>query len=91
MVKPGGDILFTLPTHVGLFDIWRNLARSEKWSAYFKNVESGTSPYYDISDPAEKMRTALEAVGFVIHVCKNEDRLYTFPSFQFFFSEGLNE
>ena len=92
MLKPGGGgILFIVLTRVPLFDVWKNLAKTEKWAPHFKNLAEVVSPYCDVKDPADKLKTCLENIGFVLRVCKNEDCLYTFPTFQYFFSNGGNE
>ncbi|KAJ3657540.1 hypothetical protein Zmor_009335 [Zophobas morio] len=91
MLKPGGGgILFIVLTRVPLFDVWKNLAKTEKWAPHFKNLAEVVSPYCDVKDPADKLKTCLENIGFVVHVCKNEDCLYTFPTFQYFFNIALS-
>ena len=86
MLKPQGDIFFIIVTSAPVIDVWKNLAKTEKWAPYFKNAP--TFPYYDMEDPSETLKTCLEDIGFVVDVCKKEDCLYTFQPFSDFLSNA---
>ena len=62
------------------FDIWKKLAETEKWAPYCQTIETLIPPYQYMSDLVEKVTRALEDTGFVVHVCKRQDCVYTYST-----------
>ncbi|CAH1370262.1 unnamed protein product, partial [Tenebrio molitor] len=56
------------------------MARMEKWSRFSANVKDYVSIYHHLNNPQKKLENFLEKAGFVIELCKTEDRYYTYPS-----------
>ncbi|XP_065209418.1 juvenile hormone acid O-methyltransferase-like isoform X2 [Planococcus citri] len=92
MLKPGGEMLFTLvvdsPNHL----VWELTAASPKWSAYMKNFRDTIPRYHYSDDPASEISELIRDVGFHIKHCSFEWKSFTFPTKQIFhkFMDGIN-
>ncbi|XP_063927750.1 juvenile hormone acid O-methyltransferase-like isoform X3 [Zophobas morio] len=56
MLKPGGDILFTIISSTPIYDFWENMAKSKRWENYSNNVNNLISPYHHLNNSAETLR-----------------------------------
>lgn len=82
MLTPGGDMLLAFLASNPIYDIYENMAKSNKWAPYMHNVKKYISPYHHSEHPENELEDILKKEGFVSHLCRVEDRTYTFPSFQ---------
>ena len=87
MLKPGGDILFTIISSTPIYDFWENMAKSKRWENYSNNVNNLISPYHHLNNSAETLRRYLEDAGFIIDVCQSQNCCFTFATFLKFLSK----
>ncbi|KAJ3657568.1 hypothetical protein Zmor_009358 [Zophobas morio] len=81
MLKPGGEILVTFLASNPIYDVYERMAKSNKWCSYMTNLKRYISPYHHSENPETELEDILKKEGFLIRVCRMEDRTYTFPSF----------
>ncbi|RZC33710.1 uncharacterized protein BDFB_004499 [Asbolus verrucosus] len=81
MLKPGGDMLLTFLARNPIYDIYENMAKSNKWAPYMNNIKKYISPYHHLDNPENELENFLKKEGFISHLCRVEERSYTFPSF----------
>jgi juvenile hormone acid methyltransferase len=86
MLKPGGQLLVTIISTAAMFDIYENMARDKKWSPFLTNVQDYISMYHESEDPPGKLESYLTQVGFVTHLCQQEDRVHTYSGLSSFWS-----
>ncbi|KAG6445449.1 hypothetical protein O3G_MSEX003916 [Manduca sexta] len=74
----GGDCLLLFMGHTPIFDVYRKLSRSNKWSSWLKDVDRYVSPYHDSRNPEKEVSKLMEKIGFTdIDVrCKNMVYVY---------------
>ena len=89
MLKPGGDIVFTIISCTPIYDFWENMAKTDEWAPYSKDVSDLVSPYHHLKEPSYTLRKYLEDAGFVIHVWKVDNCSYEFSDFLIFLSNFL--
>lgn len=80
MIKPGGDMLVTFLASNPIFDIYESLSKNKRWKPYVSNFKKFVSPYQESKHPVEELEEHLTKVGFNIHLCKIEERLYIYPN-----------
>ncbi|XP_044254916.1 juvenile hormone acid O-methyltransferase-like [Tribolium madens] len=81
MLKPGGEMLLTFLASNPIYDIYEGMAKSNKWGPYMNNLKKYISPYHHSDDPETELENLLKKEGFITHLCRVENRLYTFPNF----------
>lgn len=79
-LKPGGDILLTFLASNPIYDVYKNMAKNRKWKPYSKI--DFIAPYHGSSEPEKQLRKLISDNGFEVHVCKTENRIYTFPNME---------
>ncbi|XP_063547969.1 juvenile hormone acid O-methyltransferase-like [Cydia strobilella] len=83
-LKDGGSCLLIFLGRYPIYDVYRTLARREKWAEHLKHVETFTSPYHDSQDPKNDVRNVMDSIGFkkievnVIDNTHRYDDAYTF-------------
>ncbi|CAG4948865.1 unnamed protein product [Colias eurytheme] len=65
LLEDGGDCLLIFLGHMPLFDVYRILARTNRWSYWLKDVDKFVSPYHDCQDPEKEIRRMMCKIGFV--------------------------
>ncbi|XP_065209414.1 juvenile hormone acid O-methyltransferase-like isoform X2 [Planococcus citri] len=80
MLKPGGEIVFSLVVDCPNWPLHEILASSPKWSPFMKNYRDSISPYHYSDDPLSEIRNLLQDVGFHIRHSSFTWISYTFPS-----------
>lgn len=78
MLNPGGQLFLSIIANTAVYDVYENMARMEKWSRFSANVKDYVSIYHHLNNPQKKLENFLEKAGFVIELCKTEDRYYTY-------------
>ncbi|CAK1540616.1 unnamed protein product [Leptosia nina] len=76
LLQDGGNCFLIFLGHMPLFDVFRILARSNRWSYWLKDVDRFVSPYHDCQDPEKEIRRMMCKVGF-----RNVDVQYKPKSF----------
>ncbi|XP_065209484.1 juvenile hormone acid O-methyltransferase-like isoform X2 [Planococcus citri] len=85
MLKPGGEILFSLLVYCPHWPLHEIFASSPKWSSYMKNYRDYISPYHFSDDPLSEIRNSLRGVGFHIEHSSLTWKSFTFPSKSIFY------
>ncbi|CAH0560781.1 unnamed protein product [Brassicogethes aeneus] len=80
MMAPGGDLLTIFLASNPIYDIYESMAANEKWLPYMKNFKSYISPYHFYDQPLKELEKILKEAGFSIHLCRLENRNFTFNS-----------
>ncbi|CAH2076689.1 unnamed protein product, partial [Iphiclides podalirius] len=76
----GGDCLLIFLGHMPVFDVYRILARSNRWRPWLKDVDRFVSPYHDTQEPEKKIKVMMEAIGFHNVEVKRKERSFTYDS-----------
>lgn len=77
-LKSNGDVLLTFLASNPIYDVYRNMARHKRWKEYSK--KDFIAPYHNSAEPEKQLHKVLVDSGFDVHVCKVENRTYTFPN-----------
>ncbi|XP_023936443.1 juvenile hormone acid O-methyltransferase [Bicyclus anynana] len=79
LLGKGGDCLLIFLGHMPVFDVYRILARSPKWSYWLKDVDQFVSPYHDSRDPEKEIKRMMTSIGFTgVEVkCIGKSYIYT--------------
>lgn len=64
LCKPDGDILIVFLTQHPYFDIYREVARNDRWAEHMTDVERFMPPFKDSNDAAEELSGILGEAGF---------------------------
>lgn len=80
MLKPGGDMLLTFLASNPIFEIYESLSKKGRWENYMENYKKYISPYQYSENPDKELQEILKSVGFEIHLCKVEERIYIYPN-----------
>ncbi|KAF5274249.1 hypothetical protein FQR65_LT04367 [Abscondita terminalis] len=80
MLRPGGDVLLTFLASNPIFEIYESLSKKGRWESYMENFKNYVSPYQYSDDPGKELENILKEVGFEIHVCKVDERIYVYPN-----------
>ncbi|XP_063626181.1 juvenile hormone acid O-methyltransferase-like [Cydia splendana] len=80
LLDEGGSCLLLFLGHMPIYDVFRVLARRDRWSAYLNNVDSFTSPYHDSQDPENEVKTLMTRIGFKNVEVRHQDKFFTFSS-----------
>ncbi|KAG7306010.1 hypothetical protein JYU34_008581 [Plutella xylostella] len=64
LLAPGGDCLLIFLGHMPMFDVYRVLSTSPKWSRWLADVEKYISPYHDSLEPEKDIAQMMKRIGF---------------------------
>ncbi|KAM3963632.1 juvenile hormone acid O-methyltransferase-like [Aphomia sociella] len=64
MLRVGGDCLLIFAGYHPIYDIYRTLAKDNKWSSWLQDVDRFISPYHDSQDPETEIKKMMEQIGF---------------------------
>lgn len=78
LLRPEGDCLLVFLANNPIFDVYKRMAESNKWSQYMADVHRFISPYQYSSDPAADFGALLYSVGFTEYSVEVRDKMYTF-------------
>ncbi|CAG9578898.1 unnamed protein product [Danaus chrysippus] len=76
----GGDCLLVFLGHMPVFDVYRLLARSTRWSFWLKDVDRYVSPYHDCQDPEKDIKRMMTTIGFKNVEVKCVQKLFVYTS-----------
>ncbi|XP_034827179.1 juvenile hormone acid O-methyltransferase [Maniola hyperantus] len=79
LLAKGGDCLLIFLGHMPVFDVYRILARSARWSYWLRDVDRFVSPYHDSQDPEKEIKRIMTTIGFTsVEVkCTQKSFIYT--------------
>ncbi|CAH2108431.1 unnamed protein product [Euphydryas editha] len=74
-----GDCFLMFPGHMPIFDVYRTLALSTRWSFWLKDIDRFISPYHDCQDPEKEVKRMMTSIGFtaVDVKCLEKSFIYT--------------
>lgn len=87
MLKPEGQIFFSIVAYHPVYDCLKNMSLDEKWSQLMSNVDTYLSIYHNSATPEKKLENFLKGAGFECHLCQIEKLSYTFPNFSYFWGK----
>lgn len=87
LYKPGGDLLLLVLAHHPTFEIYRKMAKSERWAKYMADVEYFVTPYEDSEQPGKDFDRLLVESGFRTHKVETREKEYTFKGIKALKSE----
>ncbi|XP_047514079.1 juvenile hormone acid O-methyltransferase-like [Pieris napi] len=64
LLQDGGNCFLIFLGHMPLFDVFRILARSNRWSLWLRDVDKFVSPYHDSQDPDKEIKRMMCKIGF---------------------------
>ncbi|KAJ8730693.1 hypothetical protein PYW08_002106 [Mythimna loreyi] len=78
LLSEDGECFMIFLAGAPVFDVYRVLARNNKWSKWLQNVDRYVSPYHDSKEPEKEVKKMLEKIGFVDYdvQCKNSVYVY---------------
>lgn len=77
LLVPGGDALLVFLASNPVFHIYEAMGQSKRWGPYMQDYKKYISPYHFFDDPVEQAERYLEEAGFCIHLCRLENRNFT--------------
>lgn len=89
MLKPGGDMLLTFLAYHPLYEIYENMGKNNKWSKYMQNLKQFVTPLQNLEHPEKYYDKLLRKIGFNVHLCKTDNRKYTYANLEVLRSEYM--
>ncbi|KAM7351815.1 juvenile hormone acid methyltransferase isoform 1-T1 [Cochliomyia hominivorax] len=80
----GGDCLLVFLATNPIFDIYKLLSKSSKWSPYMKDVDQFISPLHYSSDPKLEFSLMLKEAGFSDIQVELRNKLYVYEGLEIF-------
>ncbi|KAJ8721406.1 hypothetical protein PYW07_002181 [Mythimna separata] len=78
LLNEDGECFMIFLAGAPVFDVYRVLARNNKWSKWLQNVDRYVSPYHDSKDPEKEVEKMLEEIGFVDYDVQCKNSVYVF-------------
>ncbi|TMW51282.1 hypothetical protein DOY81_003668, partial [Sarcophaga bullata] len=78
----GGDCLLVFLAANPVFDVYKSMSRSSKWSSYMKDVDHFISPLYYCADPKLEFSSMLKEVGFVDITVELRKKVYVYEGLE---------
>ncbi|XP_046962811.1 juvenile hormone acid O-methyltransferase [Vanessa cardui] len=82
MLAKGGDCLLIFLGHMPVFDVYRILARTARWSFWLKDVDRFVSPYHDCQDPEKEIKRMMISIGFTAVEVKCTEKSFIYTSLE---------
>lgn len=78
----GGDCLLVFLANNPIYDVYMELAKTEKWRDYMCDVQQFISPLHSSSDPGAEFSKLLEETGFVDFTVEIRNEIYVYDGTQ---------
>ncbi|XP_037817110.1 juvenile hormone acid O-methyltransferase [Lucilia sericata] len=78
----GGDCLLVFLASNPIFDVYKLLSKSTKWSTYMKDVDQFISPLHYSKDPKTEFSAMLKEVGFSIVNIELKHKVYVYEGLE---------
>nr|ABE98256.1 juvenile hormone acid methyltransferase [Samia ricini] len=82
LLDESGDCLLLFISHGPIFDVYRILARSNKWCKWLKDVNRYVSPYHDSTEPETDVSKLMKSIGFKNIEVKCKEMMYFFDDIE---------
>ncbi|KAK3914623.1 Juvenile hormone acid O-methyltransferase [Frankliniella fusca] len=80
MLAPGGEFGLVCLARSPIYDMFRDMSRSAKWSKYMQDVHNFISPYHDSDRPDIAITKYLDGAGLQVIFCSCREKTYTYKS-----------
>lgn len=85
LLRPeGGDCLLVFLAANPIFDIYKLLSKSSKWSSYMKDVDQFISPLHYSHDPKMEFCSMLKDAGFSDIQVELKHKVYVYEGLEIF-------
>ncbi|XP_014103132.2 juvenile hormone acid O-methyltransferase [Bactrocera oleae] len=78
----GGDCLLVFLANNPIYDVYLELAKTQKWRDYMRDVQQFISPLHSSSDPGAQFSKLLEETGFVDYTVDIRNEIYVYDGTQ---------
>lgn len=78
----GGDCLLVFLAANPIFDVYKLLSKSNKWSVYMKDVNHYISPLHYSNDPKQEFSAMLKEVGFSDICVELQNKVYVYEGLE---------
>lgn len=78
LLKPNGDLLVVFLAQNPIFEIYKQMSLSKKWSKYMTDVDLFISPYQNSKNPADQFGKLLNSMGFTEYSVEIREKLFVF-------------
>ncbi|XP_063822676.1 juvenile hormone acid O-methyltransferase [Ostrinia nubilalis] len=80
LLTPGGECLLSFLGHNPVFDVYRILAQSNKWSSWLRGVDRFISPYHESQEPEKEIWKMMNKIGFNDISVKCQEKIFIYNS-----------
>lgn len=78
LLKPDGDMLLVFLAQNPIFEIYKQMSQSKKWSKYMTDVDRFISPYQYSKNPADQFGKLLYSNGFTEYSVEIREKFFVF-------------
>lgn len=78
LLQPDGDCLVAFLAANPIFEIYKQMSQTIRWSSYMADVNRYISPYQYSIDPIKELEKTLMAVGFTDYQVAVRDKMFIF-------------
>uniref|UniRef100_A0AB39A335 Juvenile hormone acid methyltransferase 2 n=1 Tax=Agrotis ipsilon TaxID=56364 RepID=A0AB39A335_AGRIP len=78
LLNEDGELFTIFLAGAPVFDVYRVLARNNKWSKWLQDVDKYVSPYHDMKEPEKVVEKMLEKIGFVDYNVRCKNSVFVF-------------
>lgn len=82
LLKPDGDMLLVFLAQNPIFEIYKQMSQSKKWSKYMSDVDNFISPYQYSKNPADQFGKLLYASGFTEYSVEIREKFFVFEGIE---------